>query len=59
MFWKIVGALIVAWLAFVIIGSVIGFLVKAVLVIAIVAGVAVLGTAAYRMVKGGNRKQIP
>lgn len=60
MFWKIVGALIVAWVAFMVIGSVIGFLFKAVLVIAIVAGVAVLGAAAYRAIKGGgNRKQIP
>lgn len=59
MFWKIVGALIVAWVAFMVIGSVIGFLFKAVLVIAIIAGVGVLGTAAYRVIKGSNRKQIP
>ncbi|GLY67371.1 hypothetical protein [Amycolatopsis taiwanensis] len=58
MFWKIVGALIVAWVAFMIVGSLVGFLVKAVLVIAIVAGVGVLGAAAYRGLKGGNRKQI-
>jgi hypothetical protein len=60
MFWKIVGALIVAWVAFMVIGSVIGFLFKAVLVIAVIAGVGILGTAAYRAIKGsGNRRQIP
>jgi uncharacterized membrane protein len=59
MFWKIVGALIVAWVAFMVLGSVIGFLFKAVLVIAIIAGVGILGAATYRAIKGGdNRKQI-
>ncbi|MTD58037.1 hypothetical protein [Amycolatopsis pithecellobii] len=52
MFWKIVGALIIAWLAFMVIGSVVGFLLKAVVWIAIIGGVAFLGTAAYRAVKG-------
>ncbi|HET6503414.1 MAG TPA: hypothetical protein VFG87_21905 [Amycolatopsis sp.] len=59
MFWKIVGALIVAWVAFMVIGSVIGFLFKAVLVIAIVGGIAFLGAAAYSAIKNKNRKQIP
>jgi len=59
MFWKIVGALIVAWVAFMVIGSVIGLLFKAVLWIAIIGGAVFLGTAAYRAIKGGNRKQIP
>lgn len=59
MFWKIVGALIVAWVAFMIIGSLIGFLVKAVLVIAVIGGVGFLGAAAYGAIKGKSRKQIP
>jgi hypothetical protein len=60
MFWKIVGALIVAWLAFMVIGSVIGFLLKAVLWIAIIGGAAFLGTAAYRAIKGRNTpKRLP
>ncbi|WP_158884285.1 hypothetical protein [Amycolatopsis anabasis] len=52
MFWKIVGALIVAWLAFMVIGSVIGFVFKAVLWIAIIGGAVFLGTAAYGAIKG-------
>ena len=60
MFWKIVGALIIAWVAFMVIGSVVGFLFKAILVIAIVGGVGFLGAAAYSAIKGNkNRKQIP
>ena len=59
MFWKIVGALIVAWIAFMVIGSVVGFLLKAVIWIAIIGGAVFLGTAAYRAVKGGgSRKQL-
>ncbi|MEU3272396.1 hypothetical protein ABZ639_16260 [Saccharomonospora sp. NPDC006951] len=59
MFWKIVGGLLLAWVAFMVIGSVVGFLVKAVFWIAIVAGAAFLGAAAYGAIKGsGNKKQI-
>ncbi|NKQ55924.1 hypothetical protein HFP15_23895 [Amycolatopsis sp. K13G38] len=54
MFWKIVGALIVAWVAFMVIGSVVGFLLKAVLWIAIIGGAVFLGTAAYGAIKGRN-----
>ncbi|KAA9161079.1 hypothetical protein FPZ12_015050 [Amycolatopsis acidicola] len=54
MFWKIVGALIVAWLAFMVIGSVIGFLLKAVVWIAIIGGAVFLGTAAYGAIKNRN-----
>jgi hypothetical protein len=54
MFWKIVGALIVAWVAFMVIGSVIGFLLKAVIWIAIIGGAVFLGTAAYGAIKGRN-----
>ena len=43
MFWKIVGGLIVAWVAFMVLGAVIGFVFKAVLWIAIIGGIAFLG----------------
>ncbi|WP_326567100.1 hypothetical protein VSH64_35415 [Amycolatopsis rhabdoformis] len=52
MFWKIVGALIVAWIAFMVLGAVIGFVFKAVLWIAIIGGVAFLGAAAYGAITG-------
>jgi hypothetical protein len=59
MFWKIVGALILAWVAFMVIGSVVGFLLKAVLWVAIIGGVVFLGTAAYRGIKGrGEPKRL-
>lgn len=59
MFWKIVGGLLLAWVAFMVIGSLVGFLVKAVFWIAIIAGAGFLGAAAYGAIKGGgNRKQI-
>jgi len=57
MFWKIVGALLVAWIAFMVIGSVVGFLLHAVLWIAIIGGAVFLGTAAYRAVKGDSAKK--
>jgi hypothetical protein len=60
MFWKIVGALIVGWLAFMVVGSVIGFLLKAVLWIAIIGGAVFLGTAAYGAIKGRSTpKRLP
>ena len=52
MFWKIVGGLIVAWVAFMVLGAVIGFVFKAVLWIAIIGGVVFLGTAAYGAISG-------
>lgn len=55
MFWKIVGALILVWVAFMVIGSVVGFLFKAVVWIAIIGGAVFLGTAAYGAIK--NRKE--
>ncbi|AIJ26954.1 MULTISPECIES: hypothetical protein [Amycolatopsis] len=59
MFWKIVGALLVAWLAFMVIGSVIGFVFKAILWIAVIGGVGFLGAAAYNAIKNNKeRKQI-
>ncbi|PXY31470.1 hypothetical protein [Prauserella muralis] len=59
MFWKIVGALLLAWVAFMVIGSVVGFLVKAVFWIALIGGAVFLGTAAYGAIKGGKtNKQI-
>ncbi len=57
MFWKIVGALVVAWIAFMVVGSVIGFLFKAVLWIGIIGGVLFLGTAAYGAITGKKQSK--
>lgn len=55
MFWKIVGALIVVWLAFV----VLGWVIKGLFWLAILGGVLFLGTAAYGVLAGGGEhKQI-
>ncbi|WAL65762.1 hypothetical protein ORV05_33690 [Amycolatopsis cynarae] len=60
MFWKIVGALVVAWVAIMVIGSVVGFLLKAVVWIAIIGGAVFLGTAAYGAIKGkSSPKRLP
>ncbi|WP_165777631.1 hypothetical protein [Amycolatopsis antarctica] len=48
MFWKIVGTLIVVWLAF----TVLGFVVKSLFWLAIVGGVLFLATAGYAAIKG-------
>jgi hypothetical protein len=48
MFWKIVGALIVIWLAF----TVLGFVIKGLFWLAIIGGVLFVGTAAYGAIKG-------
>ncbi|GAA4538828.1 hypothetical protein [Amycolatopsis samaneae] len=52
MFWKIVGALIVAWVAFMVLGSVIGFVFKAILWIGVIGAVLFIGAAGYRAVTG-------
>ncbi|WP_019818883.1 hypothetical protein [Saccharomonospora saliphila] len=57
MFWKIVGGLLLAWVAFMVIGSLVGFLVKAVFWIAVVAGGVFLGAAAYGAIKGKDQKK--
>jgi uncharacterized membrane protein len=55
MLWKIVGTLIVIWLAF----TVLGFVIKGLFWLAIIGGVLFLGTAAYGAIKGkDNPKQI-
>ncbi|MGW5051114.1 hypothetical protein [Actinokineospora sp. NPDC004072] len=52
---KIIGAIIVIWIAF----SVLGFVFKAIGTLLIVAAVATVGVAAYGAIKGkGERKQI-
>ncbi|GAB3485500.1 MULTISPECIES: hypothetical protein [Amycolatopsis] len=50
MFWKIVGVLIVVWLAF----TVLGFVIKGLFWLAVIGGVLFLGTAAYGAIKGKN-----
>jgi len=52
MFWKIVGGLIVAWIAFMVLGAVLGFVFKAILWIAVIGGVLFLGAAAYSAISG-------
>jgi uncharacterized membrane protein len=47
MLWKIVGALIVVWLAF----TVLGFVIKGLFWLAVIGGVLFLGTAAYGAIK--------
>ncbi|MFF0149272.1 MULTISPECIES: hypothetical protein [Amycolatopsis] len=59
MFWKIVGGLIVAWIAFMVLGGILGFVFKTVLWIAIIGGAVFLGTAAYGAISGRkNSKRI-
>ncbi|WP_197319687.1 hypothetical protein [Saccharomonospora sp. NB11] len=58
MFWKIVGGLLLAWVAFIVIGAAIGFLVKAVFWIAVIGGGVFLGAAAYGALKNDKRKQL-
>ncbi|MFF5985605.1 MULTISPECIES: hypothetical protein [Prauserella] len=57
MFWKIVGGLLLVWVAFMVIGSVVGFLVEAAFWIVLIGGAAFLGTAAYSAIKGGGKKK--
>lgn len=55
MFWKIVGVLIVVWLAF----TVLGVVIKGLFWLAIIGGVLFLVTAAYGAIKGTDpHKQI-
>lgn len=56
---KIVLGLFIAWVAFMVIGSVVGFLLHAVLWIAIIGGAVFLGTAAYGAIKNrGEAKRL-
>lgn len=55
MFWKIIGGLIVVWLAFTVLGAV----VKGLFWLAIIGGVLFVATAAYGAIKGRDpHKQI-
>ncbi|MEY7974229.1 hypothetical protein AB8O38_19740 [Saccharomonospora xinjiangensis] len=58
MFWKIVGGLLVVWVAFMVVGAVVGFLAKAVFWIAVIGGGVFLGAAAYGAIKSDKRKQL-
>lgn len=51
---KVIGAIVVIWIAFAIIGAVFGFLVHAVLWIALIAG----GVYAVSAIAGRNRRSI-
>lgn len=50
MFLKIVGALVVIWLAF----TVLGFLIEGLFWLGVIGGVLFLGTSAYTAIKGRN-----
>jgi hypothetical protein len=52
---RVIGALLVVWLAFV----VIGFVIKAAFVLAVVGLVLFVGTAAYAAIRNHNRRQLP
>lgn len=55
MFWKIVGALLVIWLAV----TVLGFVVKSLFWLAAIGGLMFLGTAAYGAIKSkGDNKRL-
>lgn len=54
MFWKIIGAIIVVWLAF----TIIGVIVKGLLWLAILGGVLFVGTAAYGAIKGKDQRSL-
>ncbi len=55
MLWKIIGALLVLWIAV----SVIGFVVKSLVWLAVVGLVLAAGTAVYGAVKGRSQKSLP
>lgn len=58
-FLRIVGIIVLAWIAFSLIGWVFGFVVKAVFFIAIIAGVVLaVGYVSNKMVGGRNRSQV-
>ena len=50
MFWKVIGAIIVLWLVF----TVIGVVIKGLFWLAIIGGVLFAGTAAYGAIKGAK-----
>jgi hypothetical protein len=54
MLWRIIGVLLVIWLAF----TVLGFVIKGLFYLAIIGGLLFLGTAAYGAIKGGSRGEI-
>lgn len=54
MLWKVAGGLLLAWVAFMVVGSIIGFAVKVLIFGAIIAGALWVGTAAYRAITGSH-----
>lgn len=55
MLWKILGALVVLWLVV----SVIGFVVKSLLWLAVVGLVLAAGTVVYGAIKGSDTRRLP
>lgn len=54
MFWKVIGAIVVVWLAV----TVIGVIVKGLLWLAVVGAVLFVGTAAYGAIKGKDQRSL-
>ncbi|HVV21798.1 MAG TPA: hypothetical protein VHF06_20355 [Pseudonocardiaceae bacterium] len=52
---RVIGALLVIWLAFVVLGVVI----KGLVILAVVGGIAFLGTAGYMAIRNNSRKRLP
>ncbi|HEX7661928.1 MAG TPA: hypothetical protein VF444_20880 [Pseudonocardiaceae bacterium] len=55
MFLRILGGLLVVWVAF----MVLGFLIKGLVYLAIIGAILALGTAAYTALKNHNRRPLP
>jgi hypothetical protein len=54
MFLRVIGALLVIWLAFLVIGVVI----KGLVILAVIAAVAFIGTAGYAAIKNRSQKRL-
>lgn len=54
MFLRVIGALLVIWLAFLVLGVVI----KGLVILAVIAGVAFIGTAGYAAIKNRSQKRL-
>ncbi|WP_164860584.1 hypothetical protein [Rhodococcus sp. X156] len=54
MIWKVLGVLIIVWLAVTLIGAI----VKGLFWLAVIGGLLFVGTAAYAAIKGNNQRSI-
>lgn len=58
MFWKVVGIIVVAWVALAVLGSLIGALVEAAVSVAVVAALAYGGYVVYKAVTKGKKDDL-